>query len=240
MARPKPRRTSPLYLPSAFDLFKPSRDAFLKYFGVFGTLYILPLIFWLHSWISTPAHGGFYFNRTTDTGYGGTIPTSYSASFIGFTIIWTVFALVANSIVQIMLQKSQLDVSQDKEPSIERSWQTFKTMWWPLVKLYAAMIGIILLGFIVFIIPGFFMIRRYFFAPYVMLDKKCGVKQALQESHKLGLINTGSVWGVLGVIFLIAVMGVVPVIGSLASFIFGALYSIAPALRYQQLKKLAS
>ena len=79
------------------------------------------------------------------------------------------------------------------------------------------------------------------FAPYVMLDAhgKIGVKEALDKSAELGLQNTGAVWGLIGVSFLISLCGIVPVIGSLASFVLGALYSIAPALRYQQLKKLA-
>jgi hypothetical protein len=238
-AKHRPRRSSPLYLPSAFDLFKPSRDLFLKHFNVFGLLYIVPFLLWLHSWVHTPAHGHNYWNRTTDANYGWTFPAGWNAAFIGFSLLWLIFSVVGGVIVHIMLQRSQLDAVEGKTPTIERAWQTVKDRWFDLVKLYAVTLLIIAAGFILLIIPGFFMIRRYIFAPYVMLDKKCGIKEALEESHRLGLINTGAVWGVIGVMILIGFIGIVPIFGSLASFVLGALYSLAPALRYQQLKKLA-
>ncbi|HEU5004647.1 MAG TPA: hypothetical protein VFT49_00995 [Candidatus Saccharimonadales bacterium] len=238
MAKHRARRSSPLYLPSAFELFTPSKDLFIKYFNVFGILYILPLLFWLHSWVDTPAHGHHYWTRTSDANYGWTLPGGYNAAFIGFSILWFLIAIIGGTIVQIMTQRAQLDAAEDKEPTLDRAWQTVKEMWPNMVKLFIAMIIIIGIGFVLLIIPGLFMIKRYMFAPYVMLDKKCGVKEALEGSHELSNKNTGAVWGVIGVMFLLSIVGIVPIIGSLASFILGALYSIAPAIRYQQLKKL--
>lgn len=239
MAKQRARRTSPLYLPSAFDLFTPSKDLFIKHFNVFGPLYILPAFFWLHSWVDTPAHGGNYWNRTTDANTSWTLPTGFSAAFIGFSILWFLVAIIAGVMVQIMLQRSQLDAAEDKQPNLGRAWQTAKDHGLELFKLYVVTILIYAAGFILLIIPGFFMIRRYMFAPYVMLDKKCAIKEALEESHRLGSQNTGAVWGIIGVCVLIGIIGIIPIIGSLASFVLGALYSIAPALRYQQLKKLS-
>jgi uncharacterized membrane protein len=91
---------------------------------------------------------------------------------------------------------------------------------------------------ILLVIPGLIMIRRYFLAPYVMLDKKVGIREAMDQSAELSKINTGSVWGIIGVSFLIALVNVIPIIGGLASFSLGALYSVAPAMRYLQLKKI--
>jgi hypothetical protein len=61
----------------------------------------------------------------------------------------------------------------------------------------------------------------------------------MDQSAALSKANTGAIWGVIGVMFLIGLANIVPIIGGLIAFIFGALYSVAPALRYQQLKKLA-
>lgn len=210
----------------------------MEHLNVFGFLYIIPLIFWLHGWVSTPAGGGHFWSRTTDANYGWTFPAGINAAFIGFSILWFIIAIAAAVIMAIMQQRAQLDVSEDKMPALNHSWQTVKERWPDLLKLYIAMVVIIGVGFILLIIPGLFMLRRYMFAPYVMLEKKVGVKEALEESHRLGMANTGAVWGIIGVMFLISLCGIIPVIGSLASFILGALYSIAPALRYQQLKKL--
>lgn len=239
MPRQRARRTSPLYLPSAFDLFAPSRDLLIKHLNVFGVLYIVPLIFWLHSWVDTPAHGHHYWTRASDANTSWTLPSGFNAAFIGFSILWFIIAVVAGLAVQIMLQRSQLDAAEGREPTLNRAWQTLKDRWQPLLKLYLAMIVIYFVGFILLIVPGLFMVRRYMFAPYVMLDKKCGAREALEESHRLGLANTGAVWGIIGVSCLIGLIGIIPILGSLASFVLGALYSIAPALRYQQLKKLS-
>lgn len=238
-AKHRARRTSPLYLPSAFDLFKPSRELFLNHINIFGPLYILPLFFWLHGWVSTPAGSGHYFSRFSDANFSwSSFPASYISIIVGFSILWLLFTLAVGTAVQIMLQRAQLDVTNDKEPSFEGLWATVKQLGWRMLGLYVTVGVIIGIGFILLIVPGLIMLRRYIFAPFVMLDRKCGIREALTRSARLSAINTGSVWGLIGVMFLISLLGIVPIIGSLASFILGALYSLAPALRYQQLKKL--
>src|SRR5665213_3209033 len=194
-ARHKPRRSSPLYLPSAFDLFKPSRDIILKNLNVFGWLYALPLIIWVHSWISIPAHGGHYLDRTTDANFGWSFPSSYLGGFIGFSLFWFVISFAAGTAIQIMPQQAQLDASTHKVPDLARSWATVNEIGWRMLGLYIVMGLLIGIGFILLIIPGLFALRRYLLAPYVMLDKKCGIKEALDKSAELSLINPGSVWG---------------------------------------------
>ena len=239
-AKTRARKSSPLYLPSAFDLFKPSKDLFIKHFGVFGWLFAIPFIMWLHSWISVPAGGGNWWQRASDANYGWTTPNFFGAA-IGYSIVWTLFALIVGTAIQMMTQDAQLKAAEGKKVALSEHWQVVKKIWPKLALTYIAFGLILLVGFILLIIPGLFALRRYMFAPYVMLDAhgKIGVKEALDKSAELGLQNTGAVWGLIGVSFLISLCGIVPVIGSLASFVLGALYSIAPALRYQQLKKLA-
>lgn len=142
-------------------------------------------------------------------------------------------------IIQIMTHKATLDGAQGKEVSMDKLWTTVKEMGWRMLGLYLVMGLVILLGFILLIVPGFFMLRRYLLAPYVMLDKKCGIREAMDQSAKLSLINTRSVWGIIGVMILISFISILPLIGGLLSFVLGMLYAVAPALRYQQLKKLA-
>jgi hypothetical protein len=76
-------------------------------------------------------------------------------------------------------------------------------------------------------------------APYVMIDKNTGIQESLTKSAAISLKNTGAVWGIIGVLFLIGLVNIIPYFGGLAAFVLGSLYSVAPALRYQQLKKLA-
>jgi hypothetical protein len=72
-----------------------------------------------------------------------------------------------------------------------------------------------------------------------MIDKNLSIGDALNKSAELSKRNTGAVWGLFGVMLLIGLIGIVPFIGGLVSFVLGSLYSVAPALRYQQLKQLA-
>jgi uncharacterized membrane protein len=118
-------------------------------------------------------------------------------------------------------------------------WHVVKSMGWRLLGLYVVMGLIILVGLILFIIPGLILIRRYFLAPYVMIDKKVSIREALDHSAALSKLNAGSIWGIIGVMILIGMVNIIPIIGGLASFVLGSLYSVAPALRYQELKKLA-
>lgn len=237
-ARSRPRRNSAFYLPSAFDLFAPSRDLVLKNLTVFGPLFAILFIFWFHAWASIPAGAGHYWGRAIDANFGWTTPNTYGSAFIGFSIIWFLLSLVIGTIVQIMLQKAQLDASSDRPPSTARAWETVKQLGWRMLGLYIVMAIIIMVGFILLIVPGLFMIRRYIFAPYVMLERKCSIGEALNRSHELSMANTSAVWGLIGVLFLIDFIGIIPIIGSIASFILGGLYCVAPALRYKQLKGL--
>jgi len=249
-ARQRPRRSSPLYLPSAFDLFRPSRDLILNHISTFGPLYVLPLFFWLHSWSWIPASGGHYWFRFSDANYSlSAFPTAYFQAFVGFSILWFVLAIAFGTLIQIMLQRAQLDAVGHKRLDLAELWGIARAFGPRMFGLYA-IVGLLVGGgvllalavspiFYILVIPGLIMLRRYLFAPYVMLDIKCSIMEAMDGSAALSNINRGSVWGVIGVMALIGLVGLVPIVGSLAAFILGALYSAAPALRYQQLKKLA-
>ena len=233
MARRRARRTSPLFLPSAFQLFTPSKDIVLKNIGVFAILYLLPFIYLLDRWLTVQS-------STTKN-------LHYASDFNGFPLygniasisLLAIVGLTLSIIVQIMTNQAELDGAQGKHITMDNLWKTIKRLGWRMLGLYIVMAVVIIVGFLLLIVPGFFMIRRYLLAPYVMLDKKCGIKEALDQSARLSLINTGSVWGIMGVMFLIGLLGVIPLLGGLLSFAVGMLYSVAPALRYEQLKKLA-
>lgn len=239
----RPRRTSPLHLPSAFDLFTPSKELVLNNLWIFGPLYAVPLIFWIHSWIWSPLpnqhvgwwdHAGGY-----SSGWpGGPIPTYSTFAFVGFSLLWLAIVVVIGTIVQIMSQAAQLDAAEGRHLDFANLWRVVRELGWRLLGLYIVIGVVVLVGLILLIVPGLIMIRRYFLAPYVMIDKKLGIRESMERSAELSKLNTGSVWGVIGVMFLIGLINIVPIIGGLASFIFGSLYSIAPALRYFQLKNL--
>lgn len=95
----------------------------------------------------------------------------------------------------------------------------------------------IIIGFILLIIPGFIMIRRYFFAPFVMLDKDVSITEAMRRSSKMTKPYTWQIWPIIGVFILLSLPSAVPVIGGIIAIALGMFYSVAPALRYQEIKQ---
>lgn len=238
------RRTSPLHLPSAFDLFKPSKELVLKNIWVFGPLYAVPFIFWIHSWLwsplpNQPVHW-WQSSRNFSSGWpGGPFPTYGTFLVVGFSVLWFLIIAAAGTIAQIMSQAAQLEAAQGKSLDFRNLWSVVKELGWRLFGLYIVVGLVVAVGLILFIVPGLIMLRRYFLSSYVMLDKKVGIREAMDRSAEMSKVNTGSIWGILGVMLLIGMVNIIPILGGLASFALGSLYSVAPALRYQQLKKLA-
>jgi hypothetical protein len=245
--RSSARRSSPLNLPTAFQLYKPSRDLIFKNLRIFAPLYLIPFIFSIHSWIWTPSANSdtgrshFWDYSWFGSGFStSSLPSYFWYLFIGFSVFWLLFVLVIGTVVQIMSQQAQLDAAQHQR-SIEfnQLWSTVKELGWRMVGLYLLILLYVIVGFILLIIPGLIMIRRYFLAPYIMLDTKCSIKEAMDRSADMSKPYSRMIWGIIGVMFLIGLANIIPAVGWLIAFYFGSMYSVAPALHYEQLKKLA-
>ena len=214
----------------------------MKNIWVFGPLYAVFIFFSIHSWIWTPTGPGetrHWWDSTVVSLPNGPSLAGLNYTFVGFSILWLLLTLVVGTIVQVMAQKAQLDVSEGKSPTYDKLWATVKELGWRMFGLYIIAGLIILIGFLLLIIPGIFMVKRYFMAPYVMLDEKLGIRASLDRSAAISP-TIGSVWGVVLVVILLSFISVIPIIGWLISFVLSILYSVAPALRYQELKKIAS
>jgi hypothetical protein len=238
------RKSSPLYLPSAFDLFTPSKELVLKHIWIFGPLYAVPLILGIHDWIWSPSgpqnHTAWYQHAYGfSASPGNPFPDYGFSGFIGFSIIWFLFVLIAGTVAAIMSQAAQLKAAEGRRLDFQDLWAVVKQMGWRLLGLYIVTVIIVVVGLFLLIVPGLIFLRRYYLAPYVMIDKNLSIGDALNKSAELSKRNTGAVWGLFGVMLLIGLIGIVPFIGGLVSFVLGSLYSVAPALRYQQLKQLA-
>jgi hypothetical protein len=244
--RHKPRQTSPLNLPTALELFIDSAAIVKKNIWIFGPLYFMQLIFTFHSWAYTPSIGSQNGHRWTSySWFGSGFSTTGVPSFVwytlaGFSFLWLIFTLVAGTIIQVMSQEAQLEASVNKPLDFIKLWRISKEMVWRMLGLYIVMALYITVGLIFLIIPGLIMLRRYFLAPYVMLDTKCDIKEAMERSAAMSKPYSNAIWSVIGVMVVISIINAIPYIGWLIAGIAGMFYSIAPALRYQQLKKITS
>jgi hypothetical protein len=242
-ARRRARLGSPLRLHGSFELFGKSRKLIQKNIWIFAPLFALQLLFTFHAWEWTPALGGDTGHHWTryswfGSGFTTSLPDFIWYSFIGFSVIWFVFVIAIGTIVQIMLQEAQLDASEEKNIYFAHLRAVVKELGWRMLGLYLVVSLYVTVGLILFIVPGLIMLRRYILAPYVMLDSKCGIKQAMEHSAEISKPYSGYVWGIIGVMFLIGLFNIIPGIGWMISFVLGFYYSAAPALRYQELKKI--
>jgi len=80
-------------------------------------------------------------------------------------------------------------------------------------------IGIVLAGFIMFIIPGIFFLIRLSFVPYLVMDKGLNAMGAVKESWKM---TADYGWTILGMAFL----AIFIFIGGVLFFIVGAFVSV--------------
>jgi hypothetical protein len=245
-ARHRTRLGSPLRLYGSFELFGQSRKLIQKNIWIFAPLYTVPLVFSFHSWIWTPAIGsqnGHWWTTYSWFGSGlsmSSVPSLAWYSFIGFSFLWLIFVLVVGTLVQIMSQEAQLEATEGKNLDFVRLWGVAKGKGWQMFGLYILMSLYIFVGLILFIIPGLIMLRRYFLAPYILLDTSCSIKEAMEQSAELTKPYSKYIWGIIGVMFLIGLLNVIPGIGWMLAFLLGMYYSLAPALRYQELMEVKS
>jgi hypothetical protein len=222
----------------AFELFPKSYHLVRKNIWVFVTLCIFPLIIGLSNgvWV-VDSQRHFHTDAPVIWGAIGTstLP-AYAWGGFGITLI---FAMVLAIILQIMTQAAQLDVSMGKSANLSRAWKVVKARGLQMLGLYLLVGLITAVGFVLFIIPGIIMLRRYFVAPYVLLEnKEMGVWDAMEKSAQLTKQDPWSVYSILGLMLLFSLFGVFPIIGWIAAFLLHFFYSVAPAIRYQELKKI--
>jgi uncharacterized membrane protein len=201
------------------------------------------LVFGIHDWIWSPGPGQaapHWWNH--DHGFSGSPGSPFPAYglsiSVGFSIFWLLIVLILGTIASVMSQAAQLDAVEGRHLDFQNLWKVVKELGLRLLGLYIVTAVIIIVGLFLLIVPGLIFIRRYFLAPYVMIDKKVSITEALSQSAVMTKLNSGAIWGVIGVTILIGLIGIIPFIGSLIAFIVACLYSLAPAMRYQQLKKL--
>lgn len=138
----------------------------------------------------------------------------------------------------------QLAGAQGKKVGVEQTIKdSFKLF--PRVFVLCLVVGlIVIVGLILFIIPGLFMIKRYWLSVYFLIDKDLKVFEAMRQSKDASKVYSGPIWGLMGVSFLVQVagwiVGFIPVLGQVVSFVFTTVYGYAPAVRYQEIKNAKS
>lgn len=220
-------------LPSAFALFKPSWQGVRLNLVAILELTLLPMlvnaaVFLL---LRRPGEASFldiYILRPDQLN----LSLGYFASLAATGLMSLLLAPAATLIY--------LQSIKGKKISLWSAFKTSLSFWWRYIGMMIVMGLAILGGFVLFIIPGLFILQRFFLASYFMVDQKLGIKESLRASWQATKRYSGSVWGLLAVILLISIVSSLAG-GSYLAQIVGEIilliYACAPAARYFQIKQ---
>ncbi len=223
----KPRTVKP-ELPPAFDLFKPSWEGVKLNIVELIMVFLVPMVVLSLYFLIVVATAGIASNSSN----------SVSALGIVLLAVGVVAAVVYAVLLGPALVHIQLKCARMQKVTYETAWATSKKFWWRYLILSIAVGLTIVVGFLLFIIPGFIFLRRYFLSSYALIDQDLSTGDSMRVSSKLSRGRPALIFGVLGVDILIVIPNFIPFIGSFITFVLQIAYFCAPAIRYDQLRAL--
>lgn len=134
----------------------------------------------------------------------------------------------------------QLKSVQGRTVTLREAYEDGKKFALRMLGVHLVMVVVFMVSLLLFVVPFFFMLRRYYLAPYFLADRDLGVFDAMKASSVESRRYGSAVWGLIGVKALISIVGFVPFAGTLAGSVLDLLYSFAPAVRYMQMKEAAN
>lgn len=224
-------------LTGAFNLFPKSVEVIKRNINTFVLLWILPAI-----WVIitskdyiTSGNDKKILHTGSQSWFSG-LPAYAIVSIVGIGVLFFVLFVIVSLIIQTMTYTLQLEGAEGKTPPLDHLWKIAKKFWLRILGLSVVTGLLIIGGLILLIIPGLIAIRRYYLAPYFMIDQDSTITEALKKSAAKSKPYSREIWYVIGVTILLSFAGVMPVIGAGVAFLLTSLYSVAPALRYQEIK----
>ncbi len=215
----------------AFQLFKPSKEAALNNFFSFLIISFLPAFFILvgdtinlRDFLASGENGLQQFLLMD--------PRPESMPYYVVGIIFSVLLVPARYYLQLQAAKGKTVAFVN---AISNSQKHF----WRILGFSLIFALLVVVGLIALIIPGLIVIRRYFLAPYFIVDQGLGIKDAMAASAQVSKLHVKAIWSIIGVMVLLSVFNIIPIWGGMISLILVTLYSCAPALRYLELSKHA-
>ena len=203
--------------PGAFKLLKPSMHAVGINFWTIVKLFLLPLI-------PLIVIGALFF------AIGSNSSCHHRSSSIDRRHHGTLLRLLHTA--RVAPAYALLTGAKEKHITVGEALSGAKPYFWRYLGLSIILTIIFTISTILFVVPFFFMLRRYMLAPYYLIDKNLGIREALHQSAVDSRKYSSYIWGVIGVEFLLGILCAVPVLGVVLRIMYGA----APAIRYQQIQ----
>jgi len=160
--------------------------------------------------------------------------TNPTVSIIAF--LASVVAIVSAFMVIPAFDLTLLKGAKGEQPTFKDVFKPGLSFFWRYIGL-SILVGLLtIIGFVLLIVPGLFVMKWFLLSSYYLLDRNVGVIDAMKMSKEASKRYSGPIWGVIGVQILINLIGTIPILGWIPSFVWGILYLGAPAARYIEVK----
>jgi hypothetical protein len=206
-------------LPSAFELFRPSWQALKANLFTFFYLPVLPIV------VAACAVVLAF----------GTTHSRLHVFFLAVGILAGAAALVLSLVALPAMTYMQLKSAQKQKIELGEALAAGHQYFWRLCGVRISSGFLILVGLVLLIVPGVFMMRRYLLAPYFVLEENRGVFDAMSRSAVISREYSSATWGVVGVRWLITCVGLIPFAGFIISGVMSVTYYCAAAIRFEQI-----
>ncbi|HET9850648.1 MAG TPA: hypothetical protein VFP35_03435 [Candidatus Saccharimonadales bacterium] len=221
-------------LPGAFDLFNPSGKAFALNWWPFVAGWLTPIILLI---VPVIIFFGFHFQESAN----GTLQNSGPSAGAAVNILAIILGILAIASMLIFYGSYMTLLKYQSARGVKTTYRAnFKQClhyFWRVLGLYIVRNFIIFLGFLLLIVPGLFIWRRWMLAPFYLIDEDGKVFESLDKSAADSKPFSKSIWGMTAVYIVLAVISwVVPFIGGVISTIGSVVYCCAQAIRYLQIK----
>ncbi len=209
-------------LPTAFSLFKPSLNSVLKNWDSFFIFALVPAIY------------SQFVSRLFNSKVIDSFETLKSINHIGlYVAVLVVVSLLTLPIIPYL----QLRSAQNKRIAPMKAFNEGVPFFWRLLGLGLIVGLMVFAGFLLFIIPGLIVIRRYILAPYYLIDQDLSISEAMKKSAEQSKHHSVAIWYVIGVNGLLSLTAIIPVVGAVVSLLLTTAYSCALPYRYLQISK---
>ncbi len=228
-------------LTSATGLFGKSYELVRRNLNTYALVYAIPAAMIIAGVIQvvndSQKHGWNFDNAFSSSLFGPNLGSDSSVQTA--SIVLTIVLFFGSIISYFLAVVLNLRVSEGKDVKFSEVWKELwqNWLWLKLAGLGILTILILIVGFVLLIIPGIIFIWRLFLAPYILIDKKTKVMDALSQSWNMTKGYAWPIYSILLFSIVLALTGIVPIVGSIISFLLGLAYAVAPAVRYQEIKK---
>jgi hypothetical protein len=195
--------------PGAFGIYAPSRDAMKRNLQ---TLVVLVLIII----IGSSAINSLFSHSSSF------LKSLASFAFSAYTTAALVHATLAS------VRGKHVELSE----ALRVPWGVILNMFLLSILIALSVAG----GFLLLIVPAFFIIPRLVLAPYFLIDQKLGVVDAYKASWNASQGYVGTIYGIIGVTLLM-MLPVITVVGVVVTAYLIFMYTASTALLYEYVKK---